>query len=124
MVIFMRILIVGLNPGKPSKNSKTALSRLTNWLDLLNIQYVSFTNLSQDPNWDFDLKKINKEFLKVQLEGYDKVIALGGLVSNYLHKYLKVDHFKMPHPSYKNRALNDHEYELMMITECKNYLRH
>jgi alcohol dehydrogenase class IV len=111
-----------MNPAKPGKTKKTALSRLYSWMDQLDLKYVSFTNLSADPDWNFNLKTVDKKFLEKQLEGYDKIIALGGLVSNYLAKYLRVDHIKMPHPSYRNRALNDSNYEHEQLLKCRTYI--
>jgi hypothetical protein len=116
------VIIVGMNPARERNSKKNALSRLYNWLDELDLDYVSFTNLSADSKWNFDVKTIDKNFLYNQLFEYKKVIALGGLVSNYLAKYLEVDHFKLPHPSYRNRQLNDLDFEKQQLIMCRNYL--
>lgn len=118
----MKVLVVGMNPARARNSKKTALNRLYQWMDELGLEYTSFTNLSADPEWNFDLKTVDKSFLEAQVQDYEKIIALGGLVSNYLAKYLRVDHFKMPHPSYKNRSLNDPEYEHEQLLKCKNYI--
>jgi hypothetical protein len=118
----MKIIVVGMNPARARNSKKTALTRLYNWMDQLDLGYVSFTNLHADPEWNFDLKTVDKDFLQKQVEGYDKIIALGGLVSNYLAKYLRVDHIKMPHPSYRNRSLNDPQFEHEQIVKCRNYI--
>lgn len=50
-----------------------------------------------------------------------KVIALGGFASQVLHK-LGVEHFKLPHPSGRNRLLNDRNYEAEQLKLCREYL--
>jgi len=55
------------------------------------------------------------------VQGYDKVISLGGFPSKALKK-IGVDHFVMPHPSGLNRKLNDPAYEKQALQECKDYL--
>lgn len=117
------VIFLGLNPAKPKKKLKnSALNRLSSWYDSLGIERVSFSNLTDDPDWDFDLKKIDHSYVLSLLQGYGKVIALGGLVSSFLTKY-NVSHLKMPHPSYRNRALNDKNYELEQLDVCRAYLR-
>ena len=61
------VIIVGMNPARERNSKKNALSRLYNWLDELNLDYVSFTNLSADSEWNFDLKTVDKNFLYDQL---------------------------------------------------------
>lgn len=117
------VIVVGLNPARERNLKKNTLTRLTEWLDFLELPMVTFTNLSPDVDWDFDLKKVDASFLSQQLKTYPKVLALGGKVSDYLAKYLHTEHFKLPHPSYRNRLLNDREFERRILIECKNYLK-
>jgi hypothetical protein len=118
-----RAIFLGLNPARPKNKLKnSALNRLSTWYDALGIDHVSFSNLTNDVDWDFDLKKIDHDYVLSLLQGYDKVIALGGIVSRFLTKY-NVSHMQMPHPSYRNRALNSREYELEQLEKCRAYLR-
>jgi hypothetical protein len=118
-----RVIFLGLNPARPKKKLKnSALNRLSTWYDSLDIGFVSFSNLTDDVDWDFDLKKIDHDYVLSLLQGYDRVIALGGVVSRFLTKY-NVSHLQMPHPSYRNRALNSREYELEQLEKCRAYLR-
>lgn len=118
-----RAIFLGLNPARPKNKLKnSALNRLSTWYDALGIDHVSFSNLTNDVDWDFDLKKIDHDYVLSLLQGYDKVIALGGIVSRFLTKY-NVSHLQMPHPSYRNRALNSREYELEQLEKCRAYLR-
>jgi len=52
--------------------------------------------------------------------GY-KVVALGNNASKRLTK-LGVPHFKLPHPSPRNRQLNDPNFIVDKLAECKVYL--
>jgi hypothetical protein len=122
MDVYMKVIIVGMNPARPSNAKKTALTRLYDWLDAVDLRFVSFTNLHTDPNWDFNLKDVDRQRLVDHVQGYDKVIALGGMVSNYLTKYIHVEHLKIAHPSYRNRSLNCPVYEANMLDNLRTYL--
>jgi hypothetical protein len=117
----MKLLIVGQNPSaaKPRKNS--TLDRLQKWCDELEVDEYDFVNCI-DSAGNYKELEINREnLLKVSI-GREKVIALGNFSSMTLSK-LGIKHFKMPHPSPRNRKLNDKEYEKNMLKECKNYLQ-
>ena len=114
------VIVIGLNPTKlaiPRKGG--AWRRFQEWLDYLDIDKVSFTNISPDPHWD--KKHMDKAFLKDSLGGHTKVIAWGPSVSKYLTK-MDVGHFVLPHPSPLNRQINDHKFIQQKLDECKEYL--
>lgn len=114
------VIVIGLNPTKlaiPRKGG--AWLRFQEWLDYLDIDRVSFTNISPDPHWD--KKQMDTAFLKVSLSGHSKVIAWGPSVSKYLTK-MDVEHFVLPHPSPLNRQINDQKYILSKLDQCKEYL--
>lgn len=50
-----------------------------------------------------------------------KIIALGNKASERLNK-MQVSHFKLPHPSGRNRQINDKAYIVNKLDECKKYL--
>lgn len=52
---------------------------------------------------------------------YDSMIALGLKVSKELDN-LGVGHYILPHPSSRNRKLNDPEYEVQVIDNCRIWL--
>lgn len=114
------VIVIGLNPTKlaiPRKGG--AWRRFQEWLDYLDIDKVSFTNISPDPHWD--KKHMDKAFLKDSLGGHTKVIAWGPSVSKYLTK-MDVEHFVLPHPSPLNRQINDKDFINQKLDECKEYL--
>ena len=58
-----KLIFVGLNPSRVpiSKSKGSSYKRFHTWLDYLELDYVSFTNLSSDPNWDFKYKSFDAE---------------------------------------------------------------
>ncbi|CAB5221458.1 hypothetical protein UFOVP247_170 [uncultured Caudovirales phage] len=116
------MLIVGINPSS-SKSVKPCitLKRLYRWADTLSIQFFSFVNCIGRPG-AYTHKDVDYELLLTCVNGYDKVIALGGFPSKTLNR-LGVEHFVLPHPSGLNRKLNDLEYEKRVLEECSDYLK-
>lgn len=115
-----KILVIGLNPTKlPIPRQGGSVSRFSQWMDRLNINIVSFTNLSPDPYWDG--KEIDEPFLRQSIEGYDKIIVWGNSVSKYVKK-MGIEHFVLPHPSPLNRQINDHDFIEQKLKECEEYL--
>lgn len=47
------------------------------------------------------------------------IIALGNNASKFCKGY---EHFKLPHPSSRNRLLNDKEFVKKKLKECKKYI--
>lgn len=117
-----RVIMVGLNPAKGPMRRGCALDRSNEWLDILGLRFVSFVNLSSDPDWDFKRSTIEYDALKEAVDGYSIVLAWGGLPSDVLSK-MGVDHFKLPHPSPRNRQLNDPEFVRSKLEECRRYLQ-
>lgn len=50
------------------------------------------------------------------------VVALGNNASSRLNK-LQIPHFKLPHPSGRNRKLNDKKFIDSELKKCKDYLK-
>lgn len=113
-----------MNPSKikVSRAKGLAYTRFNEWLDYFEIQNVAFTNLSGDSEWDFKFKSFDHEFLLGSISPHDKIIAWGSLVSAYLKRLGVKNHFVLPHPSPRNRKLNDHKYVHHMLKKCKEYL--
>ena len=119
-IIMKKILIVGQNPSaqKPRKNS--TFDRLDQWCKEMKVNDFDFINCI-DSVGDYKKLNINKTNIVNSTRNRKKIIALGNFSSETLTK-LGIDHFKMPHPSPRNRKLNDKEFEKKMINECKSYL--
>ena len=117
-----KTIFVGLNPSRVSTkvHKNGAWNRLCSWIDYLDTGIVSFTNLSDDPEWDF--KDIDYDSLLVQIIDYDRVIALGGYVSKTLNT-LGIEHYTLPHPSPRNRMMNDQNKVNEILKDCKEWLK-
>lgn len=120
----MKTIIVGSNPGH-SSNGLT-MRNLYKWMDHIGINLSSFTNVSiHKTENNRPLKKSEYELdrLKTDIQNYDKVIALGNTASDAL-KQIGVQHFKLPHPSPRNRRLNDNDFINEKLEACKYYMSH
>lgn len=89
-------------------------------MDVFQIHHFSFTNTfwhqTNKPSiQDVDLDSLNC------VHKYNKVIALGNFSSMIL-THMGVKHFKMPHPSPRNRIFNDKNKENELLTKCKHYI--
>jgi uracil-DNA glycosylase len=114
-------LIIGLSPSsntKPFKNGTFA--RLLTWTTHVGLKQWDFCNIINEVN-SVDTKLVNVEELKKKCENRKKIIALGGVVSKVLDKY-NIPHYKIDHPSPRNRNLNNKEYEAKMLESLKDYL--
>lgn len=103
----MMILVIGEKPSKKTKNNPT-LKNLYRWLGYMDIKTVSFTNIS-DSEW---MSVTNK---------YDVIIALGRKASDELNRF-GIIHFMLPHPSPRNRQLNNKSFIKEQLDSCKAYL--
>lgn len=112
-----------MNPSSATKPVKgDTRDRLLNWIDYLNIDMFSFTNVSTKVGNNI---KLEPEYDNIQeyCVGYDGVIALGNFASDALKK-LGIEHFKLPHPSPRNLQINDKEFIQSRLDECKNFFKY
>lgn len=121
----LRVLVVGMNPSNVLENVKvrknSTLARLNKWMDRWEISNYSFINTTEKRFDSISQNDVDPERLKEAAYRYNKVIALGGFASDSLKK-AGINHFKMPHPSPRNRQLNDSNYEWEQIYTCGKYL--
>ena len=120
----MKVFVVGMNPsGKAKKgtsSSSPTLRKLESWMSTAGVHFFSFMNVVQEPG-EVKMSMVDSIAIQEACKDYDKVIALGGFVSRTLNT-IGVDHFKLPHPSPRNRQLNDKQFETHIISKCKDYL--
>lgn len=114
-----------MNPSNILENKKvrknSTFDRLNKWMDRLCISNYSFINTTEKRFDTISSHDVDPNRLKEAAIGYKKVIALGGFASDSLKK-AQIKHFKMPHPSPRNRLLNDRNYEMEQIKKCAKYL--
>lgn len=117
------ILILGQNPGNNPKAyhyKNHTIDRLNKWADLFDVKHYSFMNCS-DVRGEIKLKDVDFNYVQSTVIGYNKVIALGGFSSAVLSR-INIMHFRLPHPSPRNRALNDKAELSRILDECKRYI--
>ena len=116
-----KLLVVGINPssGKPRRHS--AINRLESWINDLGVHHYSFANVIPDPG-EYKISMVDLDYVKSFCKGHDRVVALGGFVSQSL-KRAGVEHYAMPYPSPLNRKLNDKNYEKRCISDCMQRLK-
>ena len=119
-----KIIVVGMNPSsymaKGNHRKNHTFDRLYRWSSELGLPIFSFSNVFHSPG-SVHIKSVDINMIKQLVDGYDKVLALGNLVSTVLDK-IGTPHFKLPHPSPRNRLLNDKDYERHVLNACKAYL--
>lgn len=110
---------MGLNPSIKGGKSST-IRVLHTWLDQLNLKYVSFSNIYEEIG-EYKDQEIKRDHLREICSNYDKVLALGTKVGDVLGNN-GIPHFKLPHPSGRNRQLNDKGFLNERLELCKSYL--
>jgi len=66
------------------------------------------------------LYRFNRESMLTVDSSGDVYVALGNNASRALYG---IPHFKLPHPSPKNRKLNDKEFIASELQKCYSYLK-
>lgn len=119
----MSVLIVGMNPGNNPKAfhyKNHTIDRLSQWCEFIGVKQWSFSNCV-DHQGQVKVKDVDFVWLSEMVSSYEKVIALGNFASDCLN-HINKTHFKLPHPSPRNRVLND-KYKVTEILErCKEYI--
>jgi uracil-DNA glycosylase len=126
------ILFVGSNPSNASTcdvafHGSTISSRiLTSWCSDLNgiLMHINVLNNKTENNRPLKKSEINasleKLAEKIAIIQPDKIVALGKTAAIAL-KLLNEKFYEMPHPSPRNRQLNDSEYINQKINKMREY---
>jgi uracil-DNA glycosylase family 4 len=126
------VLFVGSNPGQASQvdvafHGSTKSSKiLTSWIQDVNGCRMHINVLNEKTPNNRPLKrseiKLNLPQLKEQLRCIQprRVVALGKTAAFALRS-IGVEFFEMPHPSGRNRQLNDKEWAAQKIKEMTDY---
>ncbi len=106
-----------MKPGAKPFEGAACEERLLMWIEDI------MTEVDYDPRYKI-INSINTNmlFLKIYVYfmGYP-IIALGNEASKRLIK-AGISHFKLPHPSGRNRQINDKEFISKKLTECKKWI--
>lgn len=119
----INIVVVGQNPG----NNKSAhyyknhtMDRLKQWMSDIHVQFFSFVNCLHDKG-QTQMKDVDYDFLYECVKDADKIIALGNFASACL-EHINISHYKLPHPSPRNRVLNDKMKLMKTLEECERFV--
>lgn len=113
-----RAIVVGMNPSQ-AKTSGT-MKKLNSWMTALGVEYFGFINVSSEEGV-YNRKSVCYTRLSTAINTDVPVLALGGEASTVLKK-IGISHFKLPHPSGRNRLLNDKNFEASCLEECRQYI--
>ena len=121
LIMDINILVVGINPSDKEHYKNNTMKRLAIWMNRMDLNKYSFTNCITTLG-KYTKSMVDYDDLKERVDGFDKVIALGGFVSDALDK-IGMEHFKLPHPSGLNRQINDSEFVEKELSKCLQWLR-
>jgi hypothetical protein len=116
----LKVLVLGINPSVLGGRRSPSIRNLHKWLDVLELKYVSFSNIYKGTG-EYKDKRTERKFLNEVCPQYDKIIALGSTVGDVLDS-LGFSHFTLPHPSPRNRQLNDKAFVVKKLIFCRQYL--
>lgn len=116
-----RILFVGVNPSGKERRIGCAILRLKDWWKILEISgETDFVNCIPFPG-KIHRSLVRTDLLMERVSLATHVVALGNFPSEVLNK-LGVEHHQLPHPSPRNRMINDVDLINHRLMECKRYL--
>lgn len=129
----MRLLVLGQNPSKSNTDPNVAFkgskseSKLNQWLNaVVPVDYECMI-MNCSNSVDFKLTEDNLDIMiqridfVIKKENIDKIIALGNIPSKIL-KAAGIPHFKLPHPSGRNRLLNNKSWVAEQLQLAKEFL--
>lgn len=123
------VWFVGSNPSKKNNNpllpfwGTKSYETLKKWMETLGVNRHGLINVSNEVT-EGEIPEITSYDLfrlKTKLAGESRVIALGNTASMALSK-VGISHFKMPHPSGRNRKLNNPKFVAEKLEECRKFL--
>lgn len=128
------ILFVASNPSKLNKNPRIAMvgakceKTFNDWVEYLspdrNYVVINASNKILEGNNVIRLIDIDFDNLTewTKSRNVTKIVALGNVAAKAL-SYIGVEYYKLPHPSSRNRLLNNKEQVAAVLKNCKQWLR-
>ncbi len=116
----LKILFVGDKSSKKNTHPEIPFlgtasgKRLNRWIEMLRLELGSteFTVMLKNSDQGIDFTQ----------DAADLIIALGNNASKRLLK-AKIRHWKMPHPSPRNRIWNNHKNEVREVVNIAAYIK-
>ena len=131
-----KVVFVGSNPSNssaeltPFHESTMSKRVIDSWLaktelSELTVTYCNVISTTTDLNRPLSMKEIRNALVSLKHEldklSDHKIIALGNTAAKAL-TLLHIDFYAMPHPSGRNRLLNDEEYVTEKLRGLKEFL--
>lgn len=123
------VWFVGSNPSKYNTNPEIpfhgtkSLIVLLEWIKTLGLDRYHLINISSKLIEYNKLKITPQEMQELNNKLHDKTIVVAlGLVASKALTQLKIKHFLLPHPSGRNRMLNDKTMVEKTLQSCKEYI--
>lgn len=117
----LKILLVGDKPSRKNKDPNVAfvgtksLTTIQKWLKTMGIDGAHVVMVNRvDPSF-------NNLVIQATLGRY-KIIALGEEAKKALMHLGVADFFCLPHPSGRNRKLNNKKYVADLLEQCKTWV--
>lgn len=127
----MKVLIVGQNPSRMNFDPEVpfvgtkSYKTLLDWIKYLDIKEFDTVNVCEEYTIPTSFKALMNQTQHVisYIGKYkpDNIIALGSVAHRVLDE-LGVKHYTLPHPSPRNRSLNDKTAIIEKLDRCKKYL--
>lgn len=129
----MKVLVVGQNPSRYNLDPKIAFKgtksfdTIQEWMEQMSVSSDGYILVNAFIRINQKYNKREIELAAFRLDKYtkmfnpEKVIALGKMASKALKK-AGIDHFELPHPSGRNRKLNDVEWLQEQLFEAREYI--
>lgn len=114
----IKAVLVGDEPSNTNIHKDLAFvgakcfNTVVEWIDSMGLDYYVCLNSHTPENLD-KIQALTKE-------GF-KVVAFGKKASKRLEK-LSIEHYVMPHPSPRNRILNNKQQVALYLLSCQSYL--
>lgn len=103
-----------MKPGAALFEGAACEARLKEWIRALEAVHFHISNSDS-------FVDITNVAMASRLYGA-KIVALSNNASKRLSKH-GLKHFKIPHPSFRNRSLNDPDFIAQKLAKCKIYLK-
>lgn len=120
------ILFIGDKPspkmksGAPAFQGAACEKRLMEWIYKIIVNDAD-KNKYRAPVEAYLIANKNDEELLIWARA-SKVIALGNNAAKHIFS-MDIPHFKLPHPSGRNRQINDKEFIAKKLKECREWLK-
>jgi uracil-DNA glycosylase len=119
--LMLKLLLVGDKPSKKNKDPNVAFvgtashKRIQEWLNKILTSKAKILMVNRvDPQF-------HRTLIHATLNQY-KIVALGNEAAQALVEYGIVNFFKLPHPSGKNRKLNNKAFVAAELANCKTWI--